>query len=36
VGQRNLATTANTYTHVLVDPQDWSALLARARAVHTL
>jgi integrase len=33
VGQRNLATTANTYTHVMVDPRevDWRALLARAR-----
>jgi integrase len=37
VGQRNLATTANTYTHVLLDPRqvDWPELLARARAVHT-
>ncbi len=33
-GRRNLATTANTYTHVMVDPTevDWAELLVRARA----
>lgn len=39
VGQRNLATTANTYTHVMVDPAevDWRASLSRAgREVHAL
>ena len=38
VGQRNLATTANIYTHVMLDPREvnWSGLLARARAVHPL
>jgi integrase len=37
VGQRNLAVTANIYSHVLLDPRevDWSGVLARARAVHT-
>jgi integrase len=37
VGQRNLAVTANVYSHVLLDPRevDWPGLLARARAVHT-
>jgi integrase len=36
VGQRNLAVTANTYTHVLVDGRevDRARLLKRARAVH--
>jgi integrase len=37
VGQRNLATTANIYSHVLLDPREvnWSALLTRARVVQT-
>lgn len=37
VGQRNLAVTANTYTHVLVDTRevDRGKLLDRARAVPT-
>jgi integrase len=32
VGQRDISTTADTYTHVLIDPRevDWSAHLARA------
>jgi integrase len=32
VGQRDLSTTADTYTHVMVDPRevDWSTLLTRA------
>lgn len=37
VGQRNLAVTANTYTHVLIDEAELdyaSLLLARARTVH--
>src|SRR5262249_55625224 len=36
VGQRNLSVTANTYTHVMVDPRevDRVKLLARVRAVH--
>jgi integrase len=36
VGQRNLSVTANTYSHVLIDPRevDWSSLLVRARAVQ--
>ena len=36
VGQRNLAVTANTYTHVLSDEAelDYEALI-RARTVHT-
>jgi integrase len=35
VGQRNLAVTANTYTHVIVDPRevDRAKLLERVRAV---
>jgi integrase len=34
VGQRNLATTANRYTHALIDPREvnWSAMLKR---IHT-
>jgi integrase len=37
VGQRNLAVTANTYTHVLVDEceLDYAKLLGRARGVQT-
>jgi len=37
VGQRNLSTTADTYTHVLMDYReiDRTKLLGRARAVHT-
>jgi integrase len=37
VGQRNLAVTANTYTHVLIDESelDHAELLIRARCVHT-
>jgi integrase len=37
VGQRNLAVTANTYTHVMLDPRevDRGALLARVHAVRT-
>jgi integrase len=33
VGQRNLATTANRYTHALIDPREvnWPQMLARAR-----
>ncbi len=33
VGQRNLATTANRYTHALIDPREvnWSEMLKRAR-----
>lgn len=33
VGQRNLATTANRYTHALIDPREvnWSEVLTRAR-----
>ncbi len=36
VGQRNLAVTANIYSHVLLDPREvnWSALLGRARVVQ--
>ncbi len=36
VGQRNLAVTANTYTHVLLDETelDYTAMLERARTVH--
>jgi integrase len=36
VGQRNLAVTANIYSHVLLDPRgvDWSGLLARVRGVQ--
>lgn len=38
VGQRNLAVTANVYTHVLIDVAelDYAALLGRDRPVHTL
>jgi integrase len=38
VGQRNLAVTANVYTHVLIDSRevDRAYLLARVRAVTTL
>jgi integrase len=37
VGQRNLATTANRYTHALVDPREvnWPEMLARARAMQS-
>lgn len=37
VGQRNLRTTADVYTHAMVDPREInrSDLLARARIVHT-
>lgn len=37
VGQRNLSTTANTYTHVLMDYRevDRAKLLERVQAVHT-
>jgi integrase len=36
VGQRNLAVTANIYSHVLLDPRevDWAALLGRAGAAR--
>jgi integrase len=37
VGQRNLSTTADTYTHVLMDYReiDRPRLLKRARTAHT-
>jgi integrase len=37
VGQRNLSTTADTYTHVLMVYReiDWQKLLERVRAAHT-
>jgi hypothetical protein len=37
VGQRNLSTTADTYTHVLMDYReiDRAKLLERVRVVHT-
>src|SRR4249920_3761963 len=37
VGQRNLSTTADTYTHVLMDYReiDRAKLLGRVRTVHT-
>ena len=37
VGQRNRATTANTYTHVMLDPTEvgWAKMLKRARPVQT-
>jgi hypothetical protein len=37
VGQRNLSTTADTYTHVLMDYReiDRTKLLGRVRTAHT-
>jgi len=36
VGQRNLATTANRYTHALIDPREvnWPEMLSRSRNAH--